>query len=196
MDQSRPQRNGLTLEMVATLLADSEQREIFLAYRVSVHGACLKVLRNPSDAEDACHDVFFRLFRYLESGKANPKTPLEALLRMLTKQCLRDFRRSQAVRAVVPYETSEIFKSERKDFDADHALDERDARRMIDQLKGACTPAQRNLLTSRLETAEDVKTSQLAVALGITDSTYRQHLKDVRDKASFVFAALNKRVKG
>lgn len=97
-------------------------KELFEAYNKDVYRMCYHMLRNASDAEDLCQEVFIAALRKdwndIEHHKA-------WLLKIAVNRCLNHLRRTQLIRA--KEKIYEWFFTETAVKTVDHMVEEREA---------------------------------------------------------------------
>ena len=70
-------------------------RELYQRYGPAVRSRCRYVLRDPSEAEDAMHEVFAKAMQHLDRYRAEA-SPLTWLMQIATRHCLNLLRAQKA----------------------------------------------------------------------------------------------------
>jgi RNA polymerase sigma factor (sigma-70 family) len=76
-----------------TTLDSTRLKALYTDYGYAVHRRCLRVLGNPSDADDVLQEVFVRVLRY--GHKFDGRNPLGWLYRIADRQCIDNIKRNR-----------------------------------------------------------------------------------------------------
>lgn len=90
-------------ELVARFRATDERRwfaELYRRERRGVYGLCLKFLREPAAAEDACHEAFVRAFEHFDGFEGDRFSAW--LRRIAANLCINRLRSERPVPAAAP----------------------------------------------------------------------------------------------
>lgn len=194
MAPPRTSRRQETLEALATSLDGQQKRELFRQYRIQVYTACLYSLKERADAEDACHEVFVRLFRRLAKKPYGPSTPVQALLKVIIHHRIVDAirrRKNLSEKLARDSETANLVLDPNARAETLVELSERS--QVLQRLKDELTPTQREVLEIWLLHGDDRTTAELAGFLGIKDSTFRSHQRGILEKAENLHRVARKR---
>lgn len=91
-------------ELIARLRADRDRRsyaELYRRERRSVFGLCLRILREPGRAEDACHEAFVRAWEGFAGLRGDAFGPW--VRRIAKNLCLNELRHENIVREAPVY---------------------------------------------------------------------------------------------
>src|SRR5262245_20509755 len=111
-------------------MTEDRLTQLYRLYGSVIHDRCRTLLRNEDDAQDATHETFLRVYRYLERVPA-PEEALFWIYRVATNHCLNEIR-SRKRRAANPAEPPAPTSF---DLDPEMRVADRDlARRLVEQM--------------------------------------------------------------
>jgi RNA polymerase sigma-70 factor (ECF subfamily) len=111
-------------------MTEDRLTQLYRLYGAVIHDRCRVLLRNDADAEDATHETFLRIHRYLDRVPG-PREALFWIYRVATNYCLNELR-SRSLRTARAQDT---FKAVSLDLDPERPIADRDlARRLVEQM--------------------------------------------------------------
>jgi RNA polymerase sigma-70 factor (ECF subfamily) len=146
---------------------------LYRAYGDLVLGRCRNLLRSDSDAEEACQEVFLRLWRYRDSfrGEASPST---FLFKITTSTCLNRLR----TRRRHPEELVDELPGGAV---SDGMLDELEARQLLSSLTAA--EDERTMACLVYHHLDGMTHDEVGELLGISGAAVRKRISTFRDRA-------------
>ena len=112
-------------------MTEDRLTQLYRLYGSVIHDRCRALLRNDADAEDATHETFLRVHRYLDRVPG-PKEALFWIYRVATNHCLNEIR-GRSLRAARAEETFE--PAAKLEPDPERRLADGDlARRLVDHM--------------------------------------------------------------
>ena len=171
-------------EVVQRALAGSESafREIVLRYQRPVHGLLVRMVRDPSLAEDLAQEVFLKAFRALESF--DPERKFSSwLFKIAHNTAIDQLRRKQL--ATVPLESPDEDKPDplallpdQKGESPDRALDRQNLAQAIQAAVGRLRVEYREVVILRFQ--QDLSYEEIAEITGLPLGTVKTHLHRAR----------------
>ncbi len=151
----------------------------FQHYFERVYGYVVRLVRNPSLAEDISQDAFLRLSRSLES--LDPRRDPSGWVFTVVTNVVRDYWRSRHAKAAGRrVDADRLWETAEDPADSpQQQLERRERHEAIQQALARLAPADREVLL--LRTYEEIETAQVGKILGLRPDAVRQrHSRAVR----------------
>lgn len=102
---------ALTILWTADVINGDFFRDIYEAYKDKVYKGAYKLLQNHHDAEEVAQDVFFKIYRNIETFRGIPRDAFAPLIVIYTKNTALDYLRKKKRQTVgIAYEEDGVTK--------------------------------------------------------------------------------------
>jgi RNA polymerase sigma-70 factor (ECF subfamily) len=151
--------------------------ELIRLKRERVVRTAYQITGDLDDALDVAQGVFLKLWRGLE--RFDPRRRFDTWVYRITVNAAIDMLRSRGAQGVVQPLPDEIAPTEpAAELDPERGLDSREVQRAFQRLAATLAPRQRAVFV--LREIEGLETAEIATAMGVTESTVRNHLLQAR----------------
>lgn len=161
--------------------------ELVRRYEPRVYRTCLRMLRDPADAEDVCQDIFVRVFRKLHSfeGRSRFSTWLFSIAR---NECLSALKK-RADRATESFDESSRGAAQGSEPGVDIRYEQQD---LLEKTLANLSPEDREVLTLRF--VAELQIDEIAVLAEISLSAAKMRLYRAMERFSATAARLSEGV--
>lgn len=160
-------------ELVARFRTSGERRwfaELYRRERRRVYGLCLKFLREPAAAEDACHEAFVRAFEHFEEFEGDRFSAW--LRRIAANLCINQLRSMRRAATAPPGEIAAPEPS------LERQVGDRRALAAALEVVRSLGPEQRRAFV--MFHIEGLSYREIAESTGLDPQTVRSHLQNAR----------------
>jgi RNA polymerase sigma-70 factor, ECF subfamily len=194
--EAAPRKEGRERELVERIRSGNEQafEELVRLHERRVLGTAVQMGLAPADAQDACQEVFLRVFRYLGGFRLGYN--FEGWLWRIVVNVVYDFLKKRRDRSEISWSGVLGKEEEVADFTAGLHITVENVDLCEKLLSRMAVLTEQERMAFVLRDLQDMETADVARAMRISKVTVRRHATSARKKLRQVLSKLSKKTEG